>query len=113
MIPTNFEEAISELKSILTHKYTKPRPLNLPTTFGMSVRNKWGLWDNNSPLHQDLKNRFDLWHADDMYGLILHVAQNELDGNPGAAEERAEYYRQYWENTNNSWLDPEDHRFFP
>lgn len=113
MIPTNFEEAVAEMKSLLTHKYTQPRPLNLPRTFGMSVRNKWGLWDNKSPLHQDLKNNFDLWHVDDMYGLILHVAQNELDGNPRATEERVEFYKRYWENTNNSWLDPEDHRFTP
>jgi hypothetical protein len=113
MIPTNFEEAIIEMKSILTRNYTQPRPLRLPRTFGMSIRNKWNLWDNKSPLHSNLKNRFNIWHVDDMYGLILHVAENELDGKPGAVEERVAYYNRYWENTNNSWLDPEDHRLVP
>ena len=62
---------------------------------GMNIRNAWGLWDENSILHKHFKERFGLWHADDMSGLIFHCFHNAINSKPWKAEEKAKYYLVY------------------
>jgi hypothetical protein len=65
---------------------------------GMNIRNAWGLWDKNSILHKHFSERFGLWHADDMSGLIFHCFKKAINSQPWEADKKAEYYHEYWKN---------------
>ena len=65
---------------------------------GMAMRNSFGLWDQNSPLHQDMLRRFGICHADDMSGMISKAADAILTNHPYDAEADAAYYRNFWLN---------------
>lgn len=99
MNPTTIEEAISDLIVIFNKEGIK---ITNRRGFGMNIRNNWGLWDEKSDLHQELKSK-GLWHADDMYDFLVKCAVKDIEGKPRKEAEIVEYYRKYWENTNRSY----------
>lgn len=62
---------------------------------GRVIRNAWGLW-TGSPLAVHLYRRFGLVHADDMSGLILHCAWQELNDLNWDAEAVVDRYNAHW-----------------
>ena len=64
-------------------------------TFGMNIRNAWGLW-HDSDLAQHFKNVYGLGHADDMSGMILSAYEADIRGTGFDSEAKAQYYKDYW-----------------
>jgi hypothetical protein len=94
--PTTFEEAVDTL-----HAQIDPDTVSHPwfhMTGGMSVRNAFGLWDPSSPLHQHMKERFGLCHADDTGMLICHAADARKNGRTYDPTEDVERCKQHWRN---------------
>jgi hypothetical protein len=71
-------------------------------TFGMAMRNDWGLW-HNSELAQHFKTVYGLGHADDMSGMILSSVEAQVKGTAFDANAEAEQYKAYWRKQN---IDP-------
>lgn len=91
--PLNLEEAIFCIMELANRNPELKRTLdsfNSPTEFatanhhglGQAIRNDWKLWVSNSELFKDLKERFGLFHADDMSSLILSVSFQRYKGSP-------------------------------
>ena len=64
---------------------------------GMAMRNGLGLW-TGSPLAQFFWDN-DIWHADDMSGVIFACFHRYLNGKPLKVAKEAKYYKKYWEKT--------------
>jgi uncharacterized protein DUF6794 len=71
-------------------------------TFGMAMRNAWGLW-HNSELAQHFKTVYGLGHAADMSGMILSSVESQVKDTPFDAKAEAEKYKAYWREQN---IDP-------
>lgn len=63
-------------------------------TTGMQLRNNWGLW-RGGPL-RDWFNDHDVWHPDDMSGIIITSYWRRLNKQPIRLEEQVKYYNDYW-----------------
>jgi hypothetical protein len=53
-------------------------------TLGTNLRNKWRLWDFNSPLHRWFRENIEIFNADDMVMILLsawhrHINDREYD----------------------------------
>lgn len=66
-------------------------------TLGRKIRNDWGLWAGG-PL-KDYMNGLGFYHPDDISATILDTFWCKRHQKPFDLEIKAEYYRQYWENT--------------
>lgn len=104
--PTPFSEAISEAAALIKKNIPMHVFMNFKTseefvvayhhTLGQTIRNAWGLWDDQSPLSKDIVNRFKVTHADDMYGIIFRCAWQSLNGLYPTPEKFAAQYIEYW-----------------
>lgn len=83
-LPTTLDEAVSRILQWVREDTTgdAERLLSLSRRrmadaahlgVGRWIRNNWGLW-TDSPLRDDLEDRFGLYYADDMSSLILGAA---------------------------------------
>lgn len=115
-IPTNLEECFDQLEHLLSLKDVEaikngcfePTEEEIaenvnPNMFfgywlhhqlGMYLRNNWGLWTGS-----DLKDWFnskDIWHADDMSGIILDSFKRRLNKQPIDLEGQIKQYQDYW-----------------
>lgn len=61
---------------------------------GMWMRNNWGLWGGSKL--RDWFNKQDVWHADDMSGIIMTSYWRNLNNLPINLEEQVKYYNDYW-----------------
>ncbi len=86
MIPKTLEESIQELIK-----------MNIPSDQldDRSIRNAWGLW-TGSELAQWFYEK-DIYHADDMSGIIIESYQKTLEGNPLELENQIRMYHKHWE----------------
>lgn len=106
--PTTLEDAIQTICTALTDsekarlRSTKGGISSQHFSFGMALRNYWGLW-TNSALAQDVKARFGIGHPDDISGLILNGVDAELRGDDFDFQERAAIYVKFWTDQG---LDP-------
>jgi hypothetical protein len=84
-IPANLEEAIAEVlrdsKPEELEKFKQYGPHAYHHGFGTSLRNCWGLWGGKSPLAKWFQAR-DIWHPDDMSGIVLESLHRRLLGQP-------------------------------
>ena len=108
-VPSTIDEAINYLFENLSEEdkdFIKCNPNEgCHFTVGMNLRNNWSLWEENTPIKNDFKKRFNLFgHGDDMSGIILKGLFNKVKGFPLNLEEEAEKYRQHWLKFG---LDPE------
>ena len=62
---------------------------------GMNMRNAWGLWKPEAPLHQHFK-KLGLYHADDMSGLIFRCVYRELKRQKWEVDELIKKSQEYW-----------------
>lgn len=98
-IPQTLEEAVNVLISKNLSDISRLKKEDMAKyhfSVGMNIRNAWGLWDEGSTLHKHFKEKYGLWHADDMSGLIFHCFNNAINSRPWEAEKKAEYYKEYW-----------------
>lgn len=98
-IPETLEEAVEILiskNSFDIARLKKEDMVKYHFSVGMNIRNAWGLWKEDSTLHGHFKERFGLFHADDMSGLIFHCFHKAINDKPWEAEEKAQYYLEYW-----------------
>lgn len=65
--------------------------------FGMWMRNNWQLWGGSrlSKYFNDL----NIYHPDDMSGIILVSYHRHLNNKEIRLEEQVKYYQNYWENS--------------
>lgn len=68
-------------------------------TEGRNIRNSWGLWDENSELHNFFKS-IGIWHADDMSSIIFTCLHRILNKKPCKIKEQIAQYKKYWKNIN-------------
>ena len=71
-------------------------------TGGRFIRNNWGLWDEESPLHKWFKETHGIWHADDMSGIILTSYWRRLHDIDIDVESQAKFYLDYWKEQDNN-----------
>ena len=99
-IPETLAEAVNEvinriapeeLEEFKFGKFTLPQ---LHMSFGMWLRNNWGLWSGSKL--RDVFFDLGIYHADDMSGIILDAAQNKLEGKDFNLTEQVNHYRKYW-----------------
>lgn len=65
---------------------------------GMSIRNLWGLWQEDSDLHKYFKEKYGIWHADDMSGIILTSFHRELNHKEWNVKKQVDFYKKYWKH---------------
>ena len=106
--PLYFEEAVfcvCELAS-REQKFLEMFDTDDPNEFGVNchhgigqhIRNEWELWINKSPLYKDIQTRFNLFHADDMSGVILQTAWQRIKNKPETPALISMGYLFYWED---------------
>jgi Domain of unknown function (DUF6794) len=62
---------------------------------GQWLRNNWHLWgDGNEWV--DFFNENDIWHADDMSGIIMATYVRQLRNEEVRLDEQFKYYKDYW-----------------
>lgn len=64
--------------------------------FGRYIRNTFGLWDPESPLHKWFKDNLNLAHADDTSAIIIVAAHRLLNGKPSNEKEMADRFHTHW-----------------
>jgi len=69
--------------------------------FGTTLRNNWGLWDENSELYKYFKE-MGLFHADDMSSVILKSYHRYKNGKDQKIDEQIKRYQEYWADMNKS-----------
>lgn len=85
-IPKTLEEAIEILKGL----NIEPGMIN--TRF---LRNEWGLWAGKE-LAQWFYTK-EIYHADDMSGIIVDSYQKTLAGEPIDLDKQIKHYHKHWE----------------
>lgn len=101
-IPDNLDDAINFLKANLsaedlahlTESSEGDRAM-LHLTFGMSLRNNWGLWTETSRLAKWF-NTINIHHADDMSGIIIESLYRDLNALPRELEAQVQKYVDHW-----------------
>jgi hypothetical protein len=97
-IPSNLDEALSQLESNLTDEDRAAIRANDSAVFhfgpGMALRNRWKLWEE-SPLSKWF-NGIGIFHADDMSGIILTALKHRVMGTPYNMDADVKFYQDYW-----------------
>ena len=72
---------------------------SLHFSLGMKLRNEWNLWEDDENKKSDLVkffNSIDIYHADDMSGIILESYRRFQEGKPLDIEEQVTVYKEHW-----------------
>lgn len=101
-IPKNLDEAVAELdKDFPDSLKTEIRKMTedefsarYHMGTGMWMRNNWSLW-GGSRLSRYF-NKLEIYHPDDMSGIILDSFHRSLTNQPIELEKQVEYYKLYW-----------------
>ena len=99
--PKTFEGAVECLRSTLppTTRAELLKPdgaIRAHLSFGMMLRNEWGLWDEQSPLARSL-TADGFTHPDDMSGAIIDAYIATERGQRFDKSAAIKQYRRYWE----------------
>jgi len=103
-IPQDLNDAIATLKRDLDQaSMTKIKACKTADefmglahfSFGMGLRNSWGLWGGSRLAKWFNSN--DIFHPDDMSGVILEALWSDLTGHEFSLEQKAAEYHAYWE----------------
>ena len=68
---------------------------------GTTLRNRWQLWDESTPLAISFKEEFGITHADDLSGILLQSAEAIAHGRACDYHGWANVYKEHWENYKN------------
>lgn len=94
-----------QVKSWEEREFTGKAHLGL----GMWMRNNWRLW-GGSRLSKYFNN-LEIYHADDMSGIILVSYHRYLNNNEIRLEEQVKYYQDYWKNAKQADLKSKNEEF--
>lgn len=102
-IPKNLDDAISEIDKQASDssknkiKTMSEKEFLAESHFGsgLGIRNNWHLW-NKSRLKRYF-NRKDIYHPDDMSGIILKSYYRHLNKKDIDLKNQIKYYQDYWE----------------
>lgn len=103
-IPSTLEEAITFIISVMSEEdkdwaktiTEKEFQGHLHHSYGMSLRNGWGLW-KGSNLKDWFQNNLEIFHADDMTGIIFHCVWRQLNNKPEDINTEVETYHKHWD----------------
>lgn len=105
--PNNIDEVLIHLDQHVTEKdkklirsITEEDMWDYHHTVGRAMRNDWGLWDRNSNLHQWFFKTLNIWHADDMSGIIMTSYWRHLNGVALDLENQTDRYHKHWKEMN-------------
>lgn len=104
-IPKDINDAISVLDTMFSEKdkifitdslSERDFSARLHLSFGMWLRNNWGLWGGSrlSSFFNDMR----IYHPDDMSGIVLDSYYRYLKGQDLDIEGQVEHYLEYWNN---------------
>lgn len=101
-IPKDLNDALSELQKMLhpdlveeiTHG-SESDMIKYHFGLGMWIRNNWALW-KGSRISRYF-NELEIYHPDDMSGIILDSFWTQLNGKPIGLEAQIGKYKTYWE----------------
>ncbi len=91
-IPKTLEEAIEVLKELKGENGESIPPSAINTRY---LRNEWGLW-RGSELAQWFFTK-QIYHADDMSGIIVDSFERVINGNPIELDEQIKKYHKHWQ----------------
>ena len=102
-IPKTLEEAFEHLERDADPKDLKKwaamdertAMANVHHGLGRAMRNDWGLWYPESPLHQYF-NRFGIKHGDDLSGVLFTSFHRKLNNKDIDLEEQLKVYWAHW-----------------
>jgi len=114
-VPSTLNEAINSIVDTLDQKdkdfIKQNEPSSVHFTIGMYLRNNWDLWEKDSPLVLDVKQRFGLWgHGDDVSGLILEGVWAKVNGIDvdKILVQRSLQCKHHWEKAGVNWKTGEE-----
>jgi hypothetical protein len=108
--PESLEEAIQAMDKIFSLEQNlsfkeefKNRSENecmhgLHHGFGTSIRNDWGLWKQDSPLHEWFLSR-GIFHPDDMSGIIITSYHKWLNQRDLSLDKQIQHYLDFWKKS--------------
>lgn len=114
-IPETFEEALDAFVKIildLDSKYSSPLldketpelfAVELHHNLGRWIRNKWGLWLDESPLKSHMKLRFGIDHPDDISSIITMCSWQRMKRLPLTPMVFANSFKDYWEEVDSKF----------
>ena len=70
--------------------------LSFHHNFGRNLRNKFGLWEKGNPIVTWFMEELEIWHADDIYSMLITTLHRSLNGKETRIEEQALSYKNYW-----------------
>lgn len=100
-IPTSLEAALEALGRTLDPgaieglRSGRLKAVDLHNGVGRWMRNNWGLWKQEGPLHAWFVAK-GLDHADDMSGVILETYQRHLQGRKLDVDDQIRRYQRFW-----------------
>ena len=116
-IPNNLEEAIEELKLNLSDNIEEIKQMSEDDflssahfSLGMSLRNLWNLWwyeghpykdkgwSEEKPKLTEWFNNIDIFHADDMSGIILTSLYRNINNKPYDLNGQIKIYKKHWKD---------------
>ncbi len=98
-IPTTLDEAVDFLLSRMSEDDKKAYANGAAAphfSLGMSLRNEWGLWREDSDLGKWFAAN-GIHHGDDRSGTIFDALRARLKGESFDIKAQAEWYRRFWE----------------
>jgi len=99
--PNNLLEAIicllKENDEESLNFFRQGKPHDFHHSVGRNIRNDWGLWDEESELH-NFFNSIGIYHADDMSGMIFETLHRILNGKQVDLRGQIKKYQIYWNN---------------
>jgi len=101
IIPKTVEAAVDELVNLLSEEdrnIIKSREdFSYHFSAGMNIRNKWCLWEKDTPLKLDAINTYGIAHGDDISGLIFEWAFAKIRGIQFNPFDLCKSYHKHWE----------------
>jgi len=105
-VPQNIEECFKRLDEILPDS-VKINMKTIPESkmviyhrgLGTHLRNTWALWRGGKLAKYF--NKMEIFHPDDMSGIILTSYWRKLNGRPIDIKNQVKYYKAYWERQEN------------
>jgi hypothetical protein len=70
---------------------------SLHNGLGRWIRNTWGFWTKDTEIYTVLKN-MGLWHADDMYSIIMTSYHRKINGKELNLKEQIQHHINYWKD---------------
>jgi hypothetical protein len=70
---------------------------SLHTGLGGWIRSEWGLWSKDTELYSVLNN-MGLWHADDMYSIVMTSYHRKINGKELNLKEQIQHHINYWKD---------------